>query len=746
MTGPIFSDASAKNRATSKFAFICLMLSCMACLSSINLGSQNPPVKPTRTPQSGLEIINASNVDVCFVLIASSQAEFWGSNLIREPLEPGDAFLYDNFRVGEFDFLAEDCAENEADIEIVDEVYEVELGQEFIVWRIGESVSTAEGPTVTAVEPTPEPVEPPEIIVSEASFQIVNISEQTVCNIRIATSASQQFGPNQVIEPLAIGGSLQPTITEPTYYDVEVYDCDGDLHDERRYLYLGQDDVTYFIGSSVQIDGGSAAQKAYEYQPIFEPRECMFDVPDSLLFECGVLIVPEERSLPTSPKIELAVAILRPPSGNTLPDPIVHLAGGPGQSMIDIMADDPEFFSFEAYAPNREQIFIDQRGSGYSIPTLNCPEVEDANDEDIPYYDALEACRERLTEEGINLAAYNTAANAHDIHDVTVALGYEQVNLYGVSYGTRLALAVMRDHPQNVRSVVLDSVFPPNANVLLEDTLSAYLALARVFDACAADAACSVAYPDLEAVFLQVVTDFNANPVTIEFEDRTGFYEQAVTGDDVVNTLVGALFSASETLAYTPRAIYGLRDSDYTAFQELDYYAYGGYSLRRQLFSQEDYSDSEGMFNSVTCQDEYAFEDYTAAERVVQAAMPEELHQALFYDVARGQYRECLIWGSGKALNIENQAVTSNIPTLLISGSFDPVTPPSQAKLAHETLSRAYYVEFPYQGHSVTGFSLCATDIMAAFVNNPLSQPESSCVDQEPVPRFLLPNDRIPRF
>lgn len=701
----------------------------------------------------GLEIINTSGVELCYIAVSASTEEYWGPSIIRESLQPGDAFVYQNFGVREYDFLAEDCADNPADTRVIDEVYNIQLGQGFVIWRIGEDVTTANEPTIAEAPATPEalevevdPVEQPEALVAAADFDIVNTAGVDVCDIQISPSTDEFFGPNRLPNTLPPGGLFEFEIDVPGYYDIAVYDCADGLLDERYFLFLGQDDITYNIDGTVDIGGGPPESKTFVYEPTFESDDCFFDVPSNMEIDCGYLIVPEDRTLRSTTNIELAVAIIRNETGSTLPDPIIHLSGGPGQSMVDLLADDPEYYLFESYAPNRDQIFIDQRGTGYSLPTLNCPEVEDVSydsDDIEAYYDAVEDCRARLVNEGVNLAAYNTAENAADIHDLTVALGYDQANLYGVSYGTRLALAVMRDHPENVRSVTLDSVFPPNVNVLIEDSVSQYLALVAVFDACAADPACNSAYPDLENVFLQVVASFNLSPVTMTFGQGFGAYDDEISGDDVVDTFIGALFAAGETLEYMPRAIYGLRDGNFDAYLAIDDYLYGGFSTQRQFFDGEDYSDAEGMFNSVTCRDEYAFEDYSAAEAVVLQELPEELHTALFYNPVAGQFRECSTWGSGKALSIETEAVISNIPTLLIVGSFDPVTPPSQAQLANQTLTSGYYVEFPYQGHSVTGFSFCATDIMAEFINNPLRAPDTSCVATEPVPGFLLPGDPL---
>ena len=147
---------------------------------------------------------------------------------------------------------------------------------------------------------------------------------------------------------------------------------------------------------------------------------------------------------------------------------------------------------------NRDLILLDQRGTGYSEPTLDCPEFAEVDEQENP--GAL--CYDRLTEEGINLAAYNTQENAADVADLRVALGIEEWDLLGISYGTRLALEVMRRHPEGVHAVILDSPFPPNADTPVDEVYSFIDALTELFADCERGDYCRENYPDLEAVWV----------------------------------------------------------------------------------------------------------------------------------------------------------------------------------------------------------------------------------------------------
>jgi len=231
--------------------------------------------------------------------------------------------------------------------------------------------------------------------------------------------------------------------------------------------------------------------------------------------ECGYLIVPEDRADPDSRDIRLAVAIFRHPDGAPEPDPIIYLEGGPGGSPLEIRAPNFAYFG-PIFAANRDIILFDQRGVGFSEPALDCPALTElyldlldfeADGELLTAQEILDrkveafmACAEDLSAVA-DLSAYNTVANAADVNDLRLALGYDQVNLYGSSYGTRLALGVMRDFSEGVRSVVLDAPYGPDADIYLDTPSSFDRALTVLTKECAADDACNAAYPDLRTCF-----------------------------------------------------------------------------------------------------------------------------------------------------------------------------------------------------------------------------------------------------
>ena len=212
----------------------------------------------------------------------------------------------------------------------------------------------------------------------------------------------------------------------------------------------------------------AAAQDAAT--PRFEPGDCIFQSPAGQEPECGYLIVPEDRSNPDGNTIQIAVARFKSTNPNPPDDAMIYLEGGPGGSTLENIS--LSFDSlFAPYLADRDVIAFDQRGVGLSQPTLDCPELTDMTyamldqritvDESVRLgAEAISACGARLQSDGINLAAYNSVESAADVNDLRQVLGYDQLDLLGISYGTRLALTIMRQQPEGLRAVILDSVWP----------------------------------------------------------------------------------------------------------------------------------------------------------------------------------------------------------------------------------------------------------------------------------------------
>ncbi len=474
--------------------------------------------------------------------------------------------------------------------------------------------------------------------------------------------------------------------------------------------------------------------------PSFEPAACMFDLPAGLdldSIKCGYLVVPEDYQNPTGATIRLGVAIIPSDVADVAPDPLILLQGGPGGSTIDtyaeILAGDNQI------APNRDLILFDQRGTLYAEPVLSCPEVFDLTietlDQDLTYAEgdrlfreAMQACRTRLVAEGIDLSAYDSFQNAADVAALREALGYDQVNLYGVSYGTTLALHTMRNHPAGIRSVILDAVSPPSMNFLNDVARSQDRAFSELFQACANDLACNSAYPDLENIFFDLVDQLNAAPASIRMTDQeTGMtYDALLDGDALFDGIFQMLYS-SEILPALPKIIYDAHNGTYDALSRI---------LSLVVL---DRSMSYGMYFSVVCAEDA---DFDLDDLNVDGVRP-FIAESGRLD-AESLLDTCTLWNVESLGSQADQPVVSDIPTLVLSGNFDPITPPAYGQIAADTLPQSYVYTFPNTAHGAALSDDCPNQIIRDFLDDPTIAPDAGCITTLAPPDFITPADVLP--
>lgn len=236
---------------------------------------------------------------------------------------------------------------------------------------------------------------------------------------------------------------------------------------------------------------------------------------------CGRVDVPEDHDAPNGPRIKLSFAVLKAHTQSPAPDPLIYLHGGPGGGAVRDLAGIVVPI-FEGHRARRDVVTFDQRAAGISSDMVTCfSTFENSLDllfnpaslDGAKIEDLFRKCTTELKDSGRNLAAYNTVQNAKDVRAVMLALGYGDYNIYGISYGTKLALEVMRSAPENVRSVVIDSVFPPNARSYDTNILPVQEGVQQVINQCAADDACAKAFPDLEATIQRVAVKLEKNPI-----------------------------------------------------------------------------------------------------------------------------------------------------------------------------------------------------------------------------------------
>jgi pimeloyl-ACP methyl ester carboxylesterase len=332
-----------------------------------------------------------------------------------------------------------------------------------------------------------------------------------------------------------------------------------------------------------------------------------------------------------------------------------------------------------------------------------------------------------------DLADFNTEASAADVNDLRQALSYDKVNLWGVSYGTNLALEVMRSYPQGLRSVVLDSVLPPDVDSYVEAPANAARAFNELFDTCAADAVCNSAYPDLRQVMTDTVAQLNEKPASFEVSNAlTGeTYPMVLTGNDLMG-MVFQLLYMQEVIPYLPQMIYDARDGKFDLLRRME-----GVLIAQQKAIRE------GVFYSGSCRDEVTFSSQAEYEKAI-ARYPALKGMFEVTNLSPVGYRTCARWGAGQAPASANEPVTSTIPTLLMAGQYDPITPPSWTQHAGQTLKNSHFYEYPGVGHGASLAKGCPQDMMLAFIEDPSAAPDDSCIADMPAVKWVVAGQAEP--
>ena len=439
---------------------------------------------------------------------------------------------------------------------------------------------------------------------------------------------------------------------------------------------------------------------------------------------CGYVVVPERHARPDGPTIRLAVDVYERMNLAAPPEPAVYLQGGPGvkrssttQAIWRIATG--------AVRQNRDVILYDQRGVGQSRPSLDCPELDQARFEIAEHgldfvtapqrFGAIEQCRDRLQGTGADLAAYTTAESVADLDDIRAALGYERVNLVGMSYGTYLAQAAMRAHPTRIRSVVLDSVVPLDIQIRAQPfTAEADAALEQTFVLCAADPACNRAFPRLRDRYLQLLTRLAQQPVRVP-----------VPGDSTRSVLIDARRFG--------RAVYDRM--------------YLGPSSVPLLITTTDRGDyrhlSEEVLKSIRTLPSYA-EGYSFSvncKRLADThgpARPSGSGPLTRLGPYPSLVESCQSWPTDRPDPTFSTPLRSELPTMIVAGQLDPATPPAYGQRVARGLPNSVYVEMPGQGHVPSVYTVCGRSIVADFLDDPTRPPDTACADALKV-AFNLP-------
>jgi pimeloyl-ACP methyl ester carboxylesterase len=487
--------------------------------------------------------------------------------------------------------------------------------------------------------------------------------------------------------------------------------------------------------------GGSSGGSSGSTSATFKAGPCPAEQAKPLAdlnANCGTLTVPENRSKRSEGKVKMPVAIIPSVKQPPDPDPIVYMAGGPGANAIAQAA----ILASVGLNQNRDLIIMNQRGVSYTEPLLTCPEIDTFNAVSVglPYDDpatgilhvaATKACHDRLVAEGIDLSAFNTSENSADFADLRKALKIKQWNVYGLSYGTDLALSLMRDHPQGIRSVIIDSVVPPAAASLGWTWTNANEAVNNIFRACNEQPACFAKYGDLSATFAAQVQLLEANPLTITvpapFPNR-GNVKVVLDGGALVSWL-GSVPDPIVSIPSIPSAIQELVQGQPTQI-----------ATSRATLADPSLIGAigYGLMYGVICSEWVPFEP--ESQILVQGRLAFPNYPTSVLSLASGlpfMTQDCEVWDVPKASASVRDITISSIPTLVMAGDFDGKTSPQWAIYAAGTLENSTTVVIPGGGHGAL-FLIglpndspaipCAQSVVASFLANPMA-PDTTCVD-----------------
>jgi len=433
-------------------------------------------------------------------------------------------------------------------------------------------------------------------------------------------------------------------------------------------------------------------------QDFADLRACELSGPGplSVAARCGTLDVPQDRDQPDGRQLSLSYAVVPARTGNPAPDPVFFLAGGPGQSAIDVAP----LISMALRDVNRDRhlVFLEQRGTGASH-ALHC-EPEDLDDMiEMDFERINQAVRDCMAEWDIDVRHFTSTDYALDLEALRAAYGFDAINLIGGSYGTRMAQVYLRNYPGRVRSVVLDAVVPTRLRLGSEHSLMLDQALELLFDRCTADEACSERFPGVEAAFRDLIEQYRNNGQSITISHpRTGEGTPIEFNDQ---TLGGAL----RFLAYSPQTqmIIPYLVHEASATGQPDRIAAQALIMTDQIAGQLAF----GLNFSVGCSEDWPSwpQDIDNSDTLLGDSMV-ELYASI-----------CEWWPAGNVPTDFHAPFDSEVPVLILSGELDPVTPPAYGDEAAVQFSNSLHLIGRGLGHTVTSHP-CFSGIIDEFFDS----------------------------
>jgi pimeloyl-ACP methyl ester carboxylesterase len=426
---------------------------------------------------------------------------------------------------------------------------------------------------------------------------------------------------------------------------------------------------------------------------------------------------PTDESLGT---IMLRVAVVPALTLEPASDPFVPVAGGPGQSTISFYASWSS--AFERIRQKRDIVLIDQRGTGESAAM-----VCDIDDDVVDGKYSEEETR-RLTEQCLNLLPHDaryftTSVAVRDLEALRVALGYTSFNVYGISYGTRVAQHFARRYPDSTRTIIIDGVLPPQLPLGPDIATESQIAIDYVFSRCVEDPACNERFPNITDDFLLIRGALAEEPVTVEYQHPiTGRREIIDFTEDHLAGAVRLLLYSPRTVALLPLVISEAANGNFVPLAaQFD-----------MVVSSLTESLSIGMHNAVMCTEDAPFIDWDSLDN-------EAINTSYMGPLQLESIKTmCSVWPIGVLDEDLRDPLATDKPVLLLSGSADPITPPRFGDLAAVEMSNSWHLIGDNQGHGLAGIG-CMPRVIGDFVaNETLEDGAADCLDSAFVMPFFV--------
>lgn len=471
----------------------------------------------------------------------------------------------------------------------------------------------------------------------------------------------------------------------------------------------------------------------------FQTTDCWVKPDSKARTDCGWLTVPEDWENPNAQKLKLPVVIYRPLNPDPSLHPVIYLSGGPGYPALGYKGGDIRYWRREAenFFPGRTLILFDQRGTGLSSPKLECHDGDgpmvwypvSKNPQafgDIPsrVHATYAACAARHLAAGRQLSAFNTVQSAADVDALRRVLKLKTVVLFGIDYGTRLALTVMKLYPKNIHAAILDSVLPPQAEYSSNDSKIFGPVLDRLFQACHQDEKCVAAYPDLRDQFLLVLEKLAQEPVIVEITNFTSSGPLYVRVDHrMFLWVLQHNMYRTVKIQGLPLLISVVAQGEYMDLK---------YHLENIVDNRSGFPENYdmGALLAVGCND-----SVDEVNRQPKANAAESYPYLKDFAASNREISPCVIWPTKPGTG-NRDVVSSEIPTLLLAGGLDVATTVEQAVMAAETLSQSHLFVFPANAH-VQVRNKCSWKVIDEFLSDPASRPNPKCLTSLRQPPFI---------